>query len=208
MTDTDGAWTPHARRSGPNTRLPSSRAWRSGGCALLALCAWSCLYDPDDRCSPGQELKDGLCVCDEGLVLKDGLCVEEPEPEPVPTGLGESCDADTPCAGEPFSHCQDASGGGYCTRECSSHDDCGGDYYCPAAGTPRVCLRAPTGQATPCETSEDCAEFDASYCLVSPRGSACLVPDCLESGCSRGFICRDLAAIFPGTPPVCTPEMP
>jgi hypothetical protein len=58
-----------------------------------------------------------------------------------------------------------------------------------------------TGQKAPCSTSEDCAGYDASYCLR--LYGVCLVPNCTPDSCDDGWSCLDISVIETGAPPVC-----
>ena len=101
----------------------------------------ACVYDGDERCSPGQVfMEPSLCVCPEGSVLTPQGCVacgenevagangcscaaglSRPTPDAPcqagPQGLGAECDvASAPCSDAVYDHCQVVSGtSGYCT---------------------------------------------------------------------------------------------
>jgi hypothetical protein len=168
-----------------------------------ALLAAACIYHADDRCGEERVLKNGYCVCPDGEVDMDGTCVKKTE---APSGLGVACDVtDTPCADATFSECHltDASSG-YCTSTgCSTDAECGGDYYCAVSESPTFCKRTPTGQGAICTTSDDCKDFDATYCAMSPTGKLCVVINCTDTSCSPGYACMDFSAFQPGIPKLC-----
>jgi hypothetical protein len=204
-------------------------------CWLVTNLAGGCVYDPQDRCGPQQEISDvGACVCVAGLVLRGTSCEACPEHEReangacqcddgyeraadgqpctfvVSAGLGASCDDATPCVDPVFNVCHSGGvGGSYCTRRgCESMADCGGDYACSAREPVPFCERPPVGQAAACETNASCAGTDATFCdsFISKR---CLVPDCslTTPNCFADWECCDLSGVgLPGLPKtVCVP---
>ena len=199
-----------------------SRAW---WIALLILGLGGCLYDPDDLCSANQEANDrGLCTCVAGAVPvsategcepcgehevvagEECVCLEGYARAAggeacviVPAGLGERCDSGSvPCADEVYDYCRPFEGSeGYCTSTgCASSDDCPTGYVCDEDGATRYCQRPPTGQGAACETSADCAGYEASYCEVF-QAHICLVSDCTVSpdSCQEGWTCCDLTSL-------------
>jgi hypothetical protein len=189
-----------------------------------------CVYDADDRCSPGQVIvSHDRCACAPGLVAIDGVCQACPEHEveqngscvceqgytradessacveDVP-GLGVACSDDVDCAEAPFTHCQADPAGDYCTATgCGSTADCAAGFACDTAADPSYCKRPPLGQGAACETSADCASYEATYCEVI-EGNVCLVQGCGDGSveCFEGWQCCDLTAF--GLPMLCVPE--
>lgn len=105
-----------------------------------------------------------LCVCMEGFRLSDSnRC--------VPCGANERSEGNL-CECKPGLS-RDAQG------VCTSVPDGG--------------AAPPSGQGEPCETAQDCADKEASYCETL-QAHVCLVPDCEVGGqgCSEGFSCCDL----------------
>src|SRR6185295_5950220 len=116
-------------------------------------------YDANDRCDPGEVLfADSRCVCDVGMVPAALGCVPcgenetatatgcectdgfaRPEEgaacEEKPSGQGNACSNQMPCATSAYSYCYTA--GGYCTSAgCSSSTDCSSGYACDTSATP------------------------------------------------------------------------
>ena len=201
-------------------------------CALCALLASSCEFDPDDRCDPGQRADNELCVCLEGMVPadvgcepcgdnsseEDGVCkCDEGYARPDPDGpceeaaadQGASCDpeADDPGCSDGFPHCQPSDfDTGYCTSTaCESDGDCEGSYLCDARESPSVCARPPIGMGDACESDSDCEGKEATYCVTVMSGG-CAVSGCSppDEGCPPGSVCCDLESI--GLTQLCVPE--
>jgi hypothetical protein len=193
---------------------------------LVAAGLSACLYDADDVCSRNQELDGGVCECVAGAVpAEDGdgctpcgahevvagaACVcaegytrasEEAPCEPVPAGLNAACDpGGVACADEQFAYCR-ATGdaAGYCTSSgCETSADCPDGYACAEDGEIRYCKRPPTGQGAPCESSADCAGYEAAYCETFVE-HACFVSGCTSSpdSCHEGWECCDLSTYIP-----------
>jgi hypothetical protein len=180
----------------------------------------SCLYDPDDRCGPNQRFDGVECVCEDGNGRVDNECVACDEHEVgnatgpcscaegyvrvadgapcTEVSMGDDCTSDNDCPGQDFGHCHLEGDAGYCTAsECTpGADECPGDYACNDRASPSFCERPPTGLGTPCTSSDDCAEFEASYCETVAE-QACLVADCAAdpSRCHGDWVCCDLAIL-------------
>lgn len=192
----------------------------------LAAAVPACLYDAANRCSAFEHLDvHDTCVCDDGAVVVDYTCAPCPDGEIVvngacacPVGLvremetggciptpgqGVACSETEPCPSDAFPRC---SADGYCTSDCATATDCVGGYACDLAQADPVCVRPPSGLATPCETQDDCATFEASYCETTV-GHACLVPACTldPDDCFIGWTCCDLSS-FGFTTTLCVPE--
>jgi hypothetical protein len=201
---------------------------------FAATCAWvvGCVYDADDRCSPGQVVvKYDRCACAPGFVAIEGVCTPCPEHELEQNGicvceegytrssegaactldapgLGDACADDGDCTEERFPHCQADAAGDYCTDlDCASTEDCSGGYACDLEATPSYCKRPPLGQSAPCATQDDCSGFEASYC-EQIEGHVCLVPGCdtdPDVECFIGWECCHAGEGF-GLPTLCVPE--
>ena len=200
--------------------------------ALGALVPSACVYDADDRCSPGQVLlTDSACGCAEGSAFTPQGCVpcaenevagpngcacaeglSRPTPDAAcqasPRELGVACDAgSTPCTSSQYDHCQLVSGmGGYCTSTgCASSAECEAGYACDAAASPPFCRRPPLGAGRACVAPADCAGTEATWCdtVVS---HTCLVQGCSVAAqdCFEGTQCCDFTQF--GVPaPLCVP---
>jgi len=193
------------------------------GVALSFPLVSACVYDADDRCDQNQTLWDGKrCVCVEGAALTESGCVmcganeraagttceciegySRPAPgsacEPKPAGLGDACDtASTPCTNASYSECHVVSGTtGYCTNTgCSATSGCSGGYACDTSSTPPFCRRPPLGQGAACDSAQDCAAYEATYC-ESFQTHQCLVEHCSTSpdNCFSGYQCCDLTSL-------------
>jgi hypothetical protein len=200
--------------------------------AGLAAIVAACVYDSDDRCSPGQVLFDDYrCTCAEGAVLTAQGCVPCGENEvpggsgcvcaegfsrptddtpcqALPSALGVACEVTgAPCSDPSYSLCFAASGtAGYCTSECTTSEECVGGYVCDVAAAPPYCRRPPTGFGRACETDADCADTEATYC-DSFTLHQCVVRDCSPANqdCFPGTRCCDLSQF--GVPaPLCLPN--
>jgi hypothetical protein len=199
---------------------------------LVAVALWlpGCVYDPDKRCGPNQELiANDTCVCAAGSVLVSGVCQVCPEGEherngtcecqegfarpsvgatcePKPGGLGEECDpASAMCGSATFDVCHAVDDVlGYCTNACRSSDDCIGGFRCQDAGAHGYCRRPATGYGDACSTADDCTGNEASYCEML-QSHVCVVP-CQQGGneCFEGESCCDLS-VFGGSL-ICVPE--
>jgi hypothetical protein len=53
---------------------------------------------------------------------------------------------------------------------------------------------APTGLMEPCTSQEECAGYDASYCMLLMTPNVCLLPDCTTApdDCPDGYTCCDI----------------
>jgi hypothetical protein len=199
---------------------------------LGALLQGACIYDSDDRCSPGQVLlTDSNCVCAEGSAFTPNGCVPcaanevvgpsgcvcaeglvRPTPDAAcqapPQELGVECDMESaPCTSTQYDHCQLVSGmSGYCTSTgCASSAECEGGYACDTAASPPFCRRPPLGAGRACESPADCAGTEATWCDTFMTNT-CLVQGCSvpTQDCFGGMQCCDLTQF--GVPePLCLP---
>lgn len=188
--------------------------------AGLAL-ASSCLYDPGQRCDPGQVFDPVavLCVCDEKQNLVSGElgCVPCAEHEramhdscsceegylratpdaactPIPLALGAACQSDADCTDPTYGTCHVSDGAGYCTSSgCAHSSDCAAGYGCNASATPSYCQRLPEGSGKSCASDADCAGSQATFCEYL-RSKTCFVEGCSVGGndCLPGQECCDL----------------
>lgn len=189
----------------------------------------ACVYDADERCGPHQQLIDkDRCICELGFVpgkagcvpcgehelASNGACVcaaDYARPadgaacEPIPAALGAACDTDaSPCADGPYGLCHVTSGtAGYCTKACSSDDDCEGGYRCHEDGTEGFCRRPPLGYGDSCKAQADCAAGEATYCETL-QSKLCLVPCAAGKTdvCFEGEVCCDFVVFEP----ICVPS--
>lgn len=194
---------------------------------LLSIAPSGCVYDPDQRCGPHQQLLPAdRCACEAGYVPGDNGCVPCAENEhesngacvcdsgyardadgaactPLPAELGTACDASAPCpAGRyPLCHATD-SGDGYCTSACASSDECDGGYRCHVDPQGGYCRRPPLGYGESCESDEDCAQGEATFCETI-QSHLCLVPCAAgrTETCFEGEVCCDFTLFNP----VCVP---
>lgn len=176
----------------------------------------ACLVDPDQRCGTHQILQGAACACEAGYGLSGTQCVAcaanevgslegcecaagygrtDPALPCTPTAaLGLACSADADCTDPLFGYCAAPDQGGYCTHaDCASSADCSNDYSCNQRGTRSFCQRPPTGYGDACESSADCAGFEASYC-ESLSAHACLLSGCKSnpSICPGDWACCDI----------------
>jgi len=201
-------------------------------CAASAVLAQACVYDPHDRCDPGQRVEHDLCVCLDGMVPAQvgcepcgkhetavkGSCVcdegyarsaERGACEEVSAELGQSCrpSGSSPECPEAYPMCQPSDFDvGYCTTSgCENDDDCEGGYRCDARETPSYCARMPIGLGKPCSNDDDCADSEATYCVTLMMGG-CAVEGCSppDVGCPVGYACCDLSSV--GLAVICVPE--
>jgi hypothetical protein len=185
-----------------------------------------CVYDPDEPCGPHQEsIGFDSCACVDGYVLGDAGCEPCGEHErsshgecvcvdgfaraaageacsPIPAELGATCHTDDDCGDSPFPTCHvTEAGDGYCTKLCTSDDDCEGGYRCHDAGDESYCRRPPTGYGDACQSNDDCSG-EASFCETL-QSHLCLVP--CSAGktevCFEGEVCCD----FVFFEPICVP---
>lgn len=56
----------------------------------------------------------------------------------------------------------------------------------------------PTGVGEPCESADDCADYDATFCL--PQVNTCAVEKCAtgENTCGSGTVCCDFSLLLAG----------
>jgi hypothetical protein len=221
------------------SRYHPRRRWRQAAArhksrlvaAGVLLCG--CVYDPHDRCDPGQVFNGDSCTCPANTLMLDGgacqpcganeivsagacQCVagysrssQDAGCEPNPADMGVACDpASAPCASPVYGHCEATSGtSGYCTTSgCTSADQCTGGYDCDTNSSPSYCRRPPTGYGATCGTDADCASYDAKYCETMVAHQ-CLVNNCTKSpnSCFVGYDCCDLTTL--GIPQkICIPK--
>ena len=159
-------------------------------------------------CADGYGLVDNRCVaCGEHEVGSlDGCACEDGYARPEADGpcekvesLGAPCATDAECVDAHNAHCQLDGDAGYCTlADCESSDDCESslDWSCNLRGSPSFCERPPSGLGKSCQSSDECADFEASYC-ESLSARACLVNECKDAPerCHGDWVCCDIGLI-------------
>lgn len=214
----------------PSASWALKRAGRLCIWAMLGALSSGCLYDADDRCSPGQVLVDGVtCVCAEGSALTEAGCTPCGDNEVsggsacvcapgfsratvdspcslAPSALGAACDTATmSCSDEAYSLCQPSNGtAGYCTQVCTTSDDCEGGYACDVAATPPYCRRPPSGAGRACTANADCADTEATLCEAYMLHQCVVVCDVAAPDCFPGTQCCDFT-MFGAPAPFCLP---
>jgi hypothetical protein len=196
---------------------------------LLGMALSACVYDDSQRCGPHQVLLGSdRCACEAGYVPGDSGCVpcgederesngecvciegyarpaEDAACELIPEALGTACDTEgAPCRNEQYPLCHATDGThGYCTSGCASSADCNGGYQCHEDGADSFCRRPPVGYGDSCQSDDDCAEGEATYCDTI-QSHLCLVR-CSAGNtdvCFEGEGCCDFT-IFD---PICVPD--
>ena len=157
--------------------------------AVAALVMTSCIVDDDNRCGAGQrELNDLF----EGCVCKVGY---------VPNADGVGCHA---CGAN-----QEAKGGacvcspGYGRTSSSAPCELGGDDT--DAGDD---MAAVSGEDMPCDSSNDCAGTEATYCLTLQAPHVCLVHGCASGAtrCSATRECCEIDVVPELAAGICVPK--
>jgi hypothetical protein len=113
------------------------------------------------------------------------------------SAIGAACSNDDACAA-PYSHCvTDADGAGYCSGECESTASCPSGWTCEPEAAVRVCKKLPTGFGVSCQTSADCAGYEATYCEAF-RSHTCQLQDCASGAttCPSEWGCCDFTALI------------
>jgi len=127
-----------------------------GGCLACAEPAWSKGWGnlcQNEQCSEEAECvtsPDGfydLCLapCPENKCLTDQLCEVLPGESQTFCfyaewyGFGNCCDGENPC-GVVFDICDDSGTDGYCTRICSTGDDCPPESECLTVNAQDICV--------------------------------------------------------------------
>jgi hypothetical protein len=185
--------------------------------AVLAIAA-GCMYDASRPCGPNMHFDDTLeaCMCDDHAAPVDGGCQPCAADEVVVAnacacpsgtskdaanvcttvpGLGDPCDATTPCDDATYSYCgmKDGATAGSCTNQCASNNDCIDSYTCATWLAQPYCMVF-DGLGKPCTTQDDCAGSDATFCDTY-ISHTCVVANCTLTGneCPRGLTCCDLS---------------
>ena len=153
--------------------------WHLRWSAALAFVIGGCLLD-DDRCGAHQQSLNTVnegCVCESGAV-------------PNPDGIGcRVCGA------------HEAEKGGACacvagyarpspSAACEPEQDSGAEADAGASPGPR-------GQDTPCDSSDDCMGFDATFCLTLVTPNVCRVQGCArgETRCAADRVCCEVTVL-------------
>ena len=194
-------------------------AWVLGGLLAVSNLFGGCVYDADDRCGENQILEDDVCKCVEGAALVDNkceLCGDNEVPgegecvcdegfartgagtcEKGEEGIGEECSDDSDCNPDGADTCVTDDAGSYCTvTGCESAADCPLPYGCETDADEPYCARAPSGLDEPCESSDECSEFEANYCETMIENK-CKV-ECLDDPgtCHGDWVCCDYSALI------------
>lgn len=190
------------------------------GVALVIQLFSGCLYDGDERCGQNQELSESgdACVCVDGAAQIGKVCVVCGENE-VPgegecvcdelyekngagqcvsalLGFGEECTDDSDCPETGAERCVAIDGGSICTSSCESAADCPSPAGCAIDAEDPFCVPAPSGLDVACASSDECAEFDASYCETMLENK-CKVQCKDEPGvCHGDFACCDYTSLI------------
>lgn len=196
---------------------------------LLGVAPSACVYDAGQRCGPHQtEIDKDRCICEMGYVPGTAGCIPCGEHEtasngacvcdagyarpadgaacaPIPAELGTACDSDSaPCAAGPYPLCHVTEGtSGYCTNACRDAQDCDGGYKCHEAGSDSYCRRPPLGYGDSCQSDDDCAGGEATYCETL-QSNLCLVPCAAgkTDGCFEDEVCCNFVVFEP----ICVPN--
>jgi len=173
-----------------------------GGC----VCAEDSVPDPIGygciQCSEHEVVKSGRCECVEGYSRTSATspCEE--------SAIGSACEPASSTCPTAFPYCAstlaDATKGYCTTADCKASADCPSTWVCDKTGTDAFCSMPPTGQSMPCESSDDCAGFEATYCISSSK--VCLVQGCAkgQAKCHGEWSCCDLTSL--GYTDVCVPN--
>ncbi len=155
-----------------------ARAHRSGvvsaAVALASLAFGGCAIEGNEACGAHQVYKTGgdileyaVCVCDEAK----GYVFDELQ------GYGcKRCpEGEMPIGGK-----------------CAAPAPDGGQELADASSSPS----APTGVGEYCESSDDCADFDAKYCAV--QTNACMLDSCATGAntCTADTVCCDFSKLL------------
>ena len=198
-------------------------SWRVAWLVSAVVCGCSPYNDDGAICGPEMQFDaaDGVCICNDHAVAAAGACVACADDEIVvgtacacapaetknadgvcaPTpGLGSACGATTACPDAMYDYCAIRDGSGACTKRCTVDTDCPDTYVCADWEAVPSC-RVYTGYGATCAISDDCASYDADYCIQGH----CDVHGCTVGvdDCPRGTMCCDLTSYGFGT--LCSP---
>jgi hypothetical protein len=145
-----------------------------------------------ERCGKNEEVQEEACVCSSGYARTsaDAPCEK--------STIGRACEDDESCS-ESFPHCAATpTGDGYCTTTgCSANADCAAGWSCELDAGTRFCKRPPTGQGAHCDTSADCASYEATFCEAL-QSHTCLLEMCATgtNTCPSEWSCCDLTSLI------------
>jgi MYXO-CTERM domain-containing protein len=174
-------------------------------CTMATDCASLYCADPGD----GVQRCLDPCIGDAGTCLYGEVCAAGPGscggcvPEDLlsaPRGLGESCEADDECQS---TSCLLEAGDGYCSRGCSTDDDCGAGYHCRVMedASANVCVRGDRGGAGQnCIDNLDCGE--GLFCAERGSDAWCTRFCASDADCPTAFSCVDV-----GGASLCAPDL-
>jgi hypothetical protein len=201
--------------------------WRGFGglvvCAIASVAA-GCLLDQPNACGPSMRYERalGVCVCNDDAVAIEGGCTTCAADEivvgtvcgcaagytknaehlcvPVP-GLGSACSETSACTEAPYNFCSVRDGIGSCTERCAIDTDCPDNYVCADWEAMPSC-RTYTGFGATCATADECASYDANFCVQGHCG----VHGCTlgVDDCPRDTGCCDFSSYGIGT--LCVPS--
>lgn len=181
-----------------NAVVNPSIAWSA---AVAGLFLASCLVDPDNPCGDQLvEADNGSCVCPDGQVVEEGHCVDCGTHELVEAGkcvcevgyARGSASADCEPAPEP----EDCEDGSDCAEaSCESSEVCPEGMLCDVYDTGQ-CVAEPDGLGMSCESDDDCAGTEATYCEVFST-LTCVIQGCAENSgiCPGDMACCDFAIL-------------
>lgn len=174
---------------------------------VICVCEPNAVIDADMRgctpCGKDEVVLDNMCACKPGFI-KPGpgeACAE--------TSIGASCTSAADCQTD-FPYCVGAAdGAGYCTStDCASNADCPSNWSCETDGDTSYCHKPPSGLGESCQSSSDCASFEASFCETL-QSHTCVVGNCAKSAsiCPNEWGCCDYSALLGAPLSVCvTPD--
>lgn len=166
---------------GKDQVLVEAEGVRYCGCApgfILDEASDSCV-----ACGENEEVAQNKCVCQQGYTRpsEGAACMM--------SALGNACSDDSGCGGD-FPTCAD----GYCTSACSSSKDCEMGWVCDTVGANKVCTKPPTGYGKMCDTSDECAGTEATFCEAF-RSHTCQVSCSQSSPCPGDWGCCDFSVM-------------
>jgi len=182
------------------------------------VCPEGSVYSPTGciECGEHQIVQGAACVCEEGFIMGSNNVCQEAPPDTstsssTTTGAGgtgsnttSGTTGESGAGGEgggDGSNTESTSTDGGSTTssttgstpECAVNGDCAAEQICDAG----VC-RAPTGWGTACDTTDQCAGFEADFCDTYQH--KCTISNCTNAPatCPATYECCDVTS-FGGT---------